>query len=373
MKVVFLSFDFGEYCVRLASALAQEVDVCLLLPDHLMSPYVSLLAPGMDSQPFKKPRLSQLVPQLRMVASLLRYIRHVDPDVVHMQSEHFWFNLAFPFLQRYPLVVTIHDPRSHIGERDAIKVRQWITDYGHRRGDQCIVHATRLKQVVMDRLRIPNDVIHVIPHVACGADMGPPDGLEEDHLILFFGRIWQYKGLDYLIRAEPLITAQVPNARILIAGQGENFARYRRMMVHPGKFTVYNEYLSDTERDDLFRRASLVALPYIDASQSGVIPIAYTFAKPVVATTVGGLPDQVDQGRTGFLVPPHDERALADAIVRLLRDKALRHQMGANGKRKVESEWAPCVVAQQTLAVYHRAIKAAQANPRKRQFSRPRP
>ena len=121
-------------------------------------------------------------------------------------------------------------------------------------------------------------------------------------------------------------------------------------------FIVHNEYISHDKRTELFQRASIVALPYIDASQSGVIPVAYTHAKPVVATAVGSLPEMVDHGRTGYVVPPRDEQALADAIVRLLRDKDLRRQLGANGKHKVNTECSPGVVAEQTLAVYQRAI-----------------
>ena len=86
-----------------------------------------------------------------------------------------------------------------------------------------------------------------------------------------------------------------------------------------------------------------------------VIPVAYTFSKPVVATTVGGLPEMVEDGRTGYLVRPRDERALADAIVRLLQDKELRHRLGASGKRRIDEECSPAVVAQLTLAIYRSA------------------
>ena len=114
----------------------------------------------------------------------------------------------------------------------------------------------------------------------------------------------------------------------------------------------------------MFRRASVVALPYVDASQSAVIPVAYTFGKPVVATTVGGLPELVEDGRTGFLVPPRDEQALADAVVRLLRDRELRHQLGANGKRKVDTECSPDAVAHRTLEVYRCALDAYRSSRR---------
>ena len=75
------------------------------------------------------------------------------------------------------------------------------------------------------------------------------------------------KAWSYLIRAEPRIAAQVPNAKIIIAGRGEDFTRYRQMMVHPDKFIVYNEYVSHERATELFRRASVVVLPYIDATQ----------------------------------------------------------------------------------------------------------
>jgi glycosyltransferase involved in cell wall biosynthesis len=176
---------------------------------------------------------------------------------------------------------------------------------------------------------------------------------------LFFGRIWPYKGLDYLIRAEPLISAVVPDAEIVIAGEGEDMARYRAMMVHPERFTVINDYVSDARRVELFSQAALVVLPYLEASQSGVIPIAYSSARPVVATTVGGLPAMVEDGVTGYLVPPCDEQALAAAILRILQDPELAGQMGRNGQRKINTECSAPVIAGQLLGVYAQARQSA--------------
>ena len=127
-------------------------------------------------------------------------------------------------------------------------------------------------------------------------------------------------------------------------------------MVHPDRFVVHNEFISEACTADYFRRASVVVLPYIEASQSGVIPMAYSAAKPVVATTVGGLPEIVEDGRTGYLVAPRDAAQLADAVSRLLLDAQLRQRMGENGKRKMEAECSPSVIAQKTLDIYHRAV-----------------
>lgn len=357
MKIVFLSFrSVEEYSVRVANALAHEVEILMLLPHQASAQCSSALDPAVIFHPFSLPRARQPLRQIGMIYRLLRRIRGFDPDAIHIQQGHMWFNLALPLLGRYPLVITIHDPKYHIGDKESRRTPQFITDYGHRRGTQLIVHAENLVQVVVDRLHVSPDIVHAIPMIVQGDAAARPEVEEEDNLILFFGRIWEYKGLEYLIRAEPLITAKAPDANFVIAGRGEDFDRYRRMMVHPERFTVHNEYVTADKRAELFRRASLVVLPYIDASQSGVIPVAYTYSKPVVTTTVGGLPELVDHGRTGFLVPPRDERALAEAVVRLLSNRELRHQMGANGKRKIESECSAEEVARRTLAIYRQAI-----------------
>jgi glycosyltransferase involved in cell wall biosynthesis len=91
--------------------------------------------------------------------------------------------------------------------------------------------------------------------------------------------------------------------------------------------------------------------------------LAYSAEKPVVATEVGGLPEMVEHGRTGYLVPPRNVSALADAVVRLLLDRKLRREMGIRGKKKVEAECSPEVVAQKTIDVYRRAGGGSRRSP----------
>lgn len=106
----------------------------------------------------------------------------------------------------------------------------------------------------------------------------------------------------------------------------------------------------------MFHRAALVVLPYTEATQSGVVPVAYNFARPVVGTKVGALAECIDDGKTGLLVPPRDPESLALAIVRILEDETLRTQMGEAGRQKLLRECSPEVVAEQTLHVYSQAI-----------------
>jgi glycosyltransferase involved in cell wall biosynthesis len=364
MKVAIASYGFAEYCIQQANGLVRNCDVLLLLPRGEAEEYRALLDPAVKLVPFASPRLRQPVRQLLSIADQVRQIRRFRPHVLHLQHGHLWFNLALPWLRSYPLVTTIHDPRHHVGDRASQKTPQAVMDFGFRRANQVIVHGQVLKRQVNELLGIAADRIHVIPHVALGPEVAPATGSDTSPQILFFGRIWKYKGLEYLIRAQPLITAAFPEARIVIAGAGEDFEPYRRQMVDPDRFIIRNHFIEPGERDELFRQASIVVLPYIEATQSGVVPLAYACATPVIATRTGALSEAVEDGRTGLLVPPADSDALARAVIELLGDPTRRRTMGMAGRSKLDAECAPAIVARQTIEVYQRAIDDRQCKRR---------
>lgn len=356
MRVVFVSFDFGEYCVRLASALSRKAQVLLVMPTDTIHGQEWLLDPEVDVFTFKKPRLRHGLRQIQTITKIHRIIKAFKPDVIHAQGTHPWFLISLPFLKQYPLVITSHDPRHHIGDRASYKNPQMLLDFGYRHADHVIIHCRALIQSVKEDLGFPLDHIHVVPHIAIGCRPTEPDVTENSNEILFFGRLFAYKGLEYLIQAESLITQAIPDVTIVIAGTGDAIAPYQNMMVHPERFRVEYRWIPEEERVLFFKRTSLVVLPYIEATQSGVIPNAYTFSKPVVATRTGGLPEMVDHGITGLLVPPRDVPALADAIISLLNDPEKRMKMGRAGYKKLQRECSPGVVADQTIAVYKHAL-----------------
>lgn len=364
-RVALISVSFGEYCMRLANALSSRADVLLLMPERVIGPYAKKLDGTVRLFAYQNPRLRQPLRQLLSIRTVMREIRAFLPDILHYQGFHVWFDLALAAWRWYPLVYTVHDFRAHPGDKLTQKTPFWLEMLARRSADQIIVHSRHVEELLAKELGRNVKNIHRLPHIQIGSEPAPVKFKEDENLILFFGRIWEYKGLEYLIRAEPLITSRVPQARILIAGQGEDFERYRRMMKNPEHFLVDNEYISEERAQEYFQRASVVVLPYIEASQSGVIPLAYSAGKPVVATQVGGLPEMVEDGRTGFLVPPCDVPQLADAVVRLLLDRNLRREMGICGKKKIEAECSPEVVAQKTIDVYRRAMEET-AHARKR-------
>jgi starch synthase len=358
-RVAFVSFDFGEYCVPIANALAQRTRVLLLLAEQQLARAATPVDARVELVPFRKPRLRDARGQVRMCRQLVTTIERFAPDVVHLQQGHLWFNLALPLLRRRrPLVVTAHNVTHHPGDAPSRRTPQAVLDFGFRRADRVIVHGRSIGDQARARPAFAGKPVHVIPHVSLVEPVPPVDGdaAGAARTVLFFGRIWPYKGLEYLIRAEPLISERVGDLRIVIAGEGEDFGRYRALMVNHDRFRVENQHVSNARRTELFRAADVVALPYVEASQSGVVSVAQAFEKPVVATAVGALPDAVEDGRTGYVVPPRDVAALADAIVSLLRDERLRRELGRNGRRKLERECSPDSVAIRTMGVYAEAM-----------------
>lgn len=357
MRVACFGFSFIDYTIQIANALSQRgIDTFILLPDEHMEEHLDSIGERVRRYIYKQPRLYSPANVL-LVRRLLRQLSAFNPDIIHIQGGHPWFSLALPWLRlkRRHIVSTLHDARPHLGENHLrTKFTMVLT---RKYSGRIFVHGRNIKELMAQYY--PANKIHVIP---IGEYNVAPlrkyaTGLkEEGNLVLFFGRIYQYKGLEYLIRAEPLITNEVPGAKIVIAGRGESFERYQRMMVNRENFIVHNHYISFKQGAELFERCSLVVLPYIEASQSGVVTAAYGFKKPVVITDVGSLTEVVDDGVTGYVVPPGDEVALARAVIKLLKDEALRKEMGENGYRKLKKDLSWDEIAEKSIQVYQEVL-----------------
>jgi glycosyltransferase involved in cell wall biosynthesis len=145
-------------------------------------------------------------------------------------------------------------------------------------------------------------------------------GLEGKNVILFFGYIRQYKGLMNIIEALPLIRKQINNAHLLVVGEFyDNPQPYLDTIKRLGLgnyITIINKFVANEVVHLYFTAANVVVLPYNEATQSGILSITYGFAKPVVVTDVGGLAELVDDGKSGFIVPPHDVPKLAESVIR---------------------------------------------------------
>lgn len=142
-------------------------------------------------------------------------------------------------------------------------------------------------------------------------------------LLLFFGYIRGYKGLSYLIEAMPLIREKVP-AKLLVVGEFyDDPAPYTELVGRLGLADAVrfeNRYVANEEVEGFFAASDLVILPYVSATQSGIVQIAIASDRPVIVTDVGGLSEAVSPEKTGFVVPPRDPAALARAVIRFFEE-----------------------------------------------------
>jgi len=162
------------------------------------------------------------------------------------------------------------------------------------------------------------------------------------HVLLFFGFVRQYKGLDVLLDVMPIIMKE-KNITLLIVGEfWSDKQSYLDKIDHSGtsaNVRIVDEYVPNEEIGIYFAASDLVVQPYISASGSGICQIAYGFDRPVVATNVGSLPEVVSDGVNGRLVEPCNPRSLALAIMESLEPAILsRFTMNAN-KTKEEFSW----------------------------------
>jgi glycosyltransferase involved in cell wall biosynthesis len=206
------------------------------------------------------------------------------------------------------------------------------------RFDLVFVHGERSRED-FERSWPPTRLM-VIPHGDEGLFGDPPPPGSEPR-ILFFGTWRKMKGLGVLMEAFDRLITRRPEVRLTIAGQpvpeeGESavvraWAAERRDVVE-----IVDEYVPIEAVPDLFGRARVVVLPYLTVYQSGVVHLAMTMQRPVVATNVGELASVVADGVTGFVVPSGDPVALADALERVLADPELARRMGERGRERVK-------------------------------------
>jgi glycosyltransferase involved in cell wall biosynthesis len=208
----------------------------------------------------------------------------------------------------------------------------------YRRFDLVLVHGERTKAEF--ETRWPGARLALVPHgdERVFADEPPPPSDEER--ILFFGFWNKVKGMSVLMDAFDQLLERRPTARLTIAGspqaQQMDVEVVRRWaLAHRDTVRMVDRYVPIEEVSALFASARVVATPYLVGYQSGVVHIAMTMARAVVASDVGDLSAVVIDGETGIIVPPGDAAALSRALERLLSDPELAGRMGAAGRERV--------------------------------------
>jgi len=293
------------------------------------------------------------------MSDMLRLRRAVDADVLHYQ----W--LTMPALDAR--LLPSHRPRA-ITAHYVLPPRPSRRDLAAARGifgrmDAVIAHSEHGAARLREAVGIDPDRVRVIPHGAFDyltrlpreKPLAPELEGAEGPVILFFGLLRPYKGIDTLLEA----FREVRGAELWIVGNPRMDPEPLRRLAEraSGRVRFLTRFVEDAEIPAIFRRADVVVLPYRDAEHSGVVYTALAFGRPLVLSDVGGFSEVAAEG-AARLVPPEDETALAATLEELIADEGAREELAAAARRAAAGPYSWDMIAGQTLDLYRELLES---------------
>jgi glycosyltransferase involved in cell wall biosynthesis len=299
---------------------------------------------------------------------LLQRVRSMRPDIVHIQghSHPTSYLLIDKLLRSVSPAVTVMTAQDVVPKfrkpHHAWSLRRLYPKMQH-----IFLNAEQNKQFLLSsfpgvdpaRLSVSPvpDLIDFLEASDTAPDLGIPAGRR---VVLFFGNIEPRKGILVLIKAFTKVLEQVPDAYLLIAGPPfDDMRKYHDLVDQLGiqqHVGISDKYIPLEQIPGLFERVELLALPYLEGWNSGVIATAYAHGKPVIASDIGGFYEVVKNGDTGFLVPPADDAALADAIILTMTDADL-HRRVSQGAKDFSNNTSWPALAEKTIAAYRNLLQ----------------
>ena len=299
--------------------------------------------------------------------------QEVEFDVIHI---HDWLTAPVGIASKYylnkPLVSTVHSIEIgraqglHSPDSLLIDGLEWWMTYESKRVISC---SSSMKWELENHFHLPSEKITVIPNAV---DISKYEkqidreavkrryGMEPyERVVLFVGRLVPQKGVEYLIRAIPLILQQHGNVKFVIAGDGwskDYLEDLARSVGFIDKIRFLG-FISDSELTELTMSADVLVVPSVYEPFGIVALEGMAAGVPVVAANVGGLSEIIEHDRTGVLVYPKNFESIAWGVNRVLSDPGYSNWLVQNAKRKVQEAYSWEAVAQRTIEVYEEACK----------------
>lgn len=308
-------FKYGSQQAR--SLVAMGHDVAILCRSHSLEfggsdeereDWLSTLrADGI--QLFIVPGRVRSISAVPAMLDLRRDLRRWSPQVVHVHENHDPRLLALT--TGYVTVLTVHDPLGHPGAPELTRAENWVFRRWFVRARRFVVHGAALVEELAPIVGGDQRIV-VIPH-----GMSPrtePLPSPRTPTVLLFGRLEEYKGVGVLLEAMRLVWERRPDVRLIVAGEGEA----ARVVPSDPRITLIPRYIPENEVEPLLSKASLVALPYTQASQSGVGLLALAVGVPVVVSDLGALPELACD--SSFVAEARSPERLAETIIRHVDD-----------------------------------------------------
>ena len=347
-----------RHVVDLASALHRkgyEVEVACSITDGLSKP---LEEAGVPVRPLTR-RLVKRRVSLAYACGVRKLLKKGSFDLVHA---HIYASaVAAAIATRgtgVPLVVTEHTEASWQNLWARLCSR-WT----YRRARRIIAVSTPIERRLIERDGVPPERVTLIPNAVIPASGNPPDladtlpdGWLERPLVGVVARLQPEKGVATFLKAATHVSKVSPEARFLVVGDGPLREELLDLVGHVGlrERVHFLGYRVDAQR--LIGLLDVLVVPSLTEGSPLIVLEAMAAGVPVVASAVGGIPDQVRHGEEGVLVPPDDPNALAGALGALLEDPALARRLGEAGRRRTENEFSHEALVRRIEAIYCAAL-----------------
>lgn len=372
LHVAILSFGLdggmAHYSAMLTNALADFVEVTVITPRSeetasLFRDDITVRTVDVDAS--GNSNLGSAWQNLTAFVGIQHHLYNADPDIVHVP-----FIAGLPStaatlvacMHQSPVIGTVHDPVSHVGQEVSLfgmDLRERLVTFTTRYLDTIIVHGTACREQAR-ALGYPMERVRVLPHGLYTHFETEETAREPaEHTLLFFGKIRPNKGFDRIPEIVDRVAEEVPDVRAIVAGSPDVAPQIdddviertlEELASHP-RVELHDRYIPNDEVPGLFQEASVVVLPYYDATASGVAMIAYTFGTPLVATRTGDLGHMIERDETGLLADPHSTAEIAAQTTTLLTDEALQQACREN-IQAVRGNYSWEKIARETVSLY---------------------
>jgi glycosyltransferase involved in cell wall biosynthesis len=310
------------------------------------------------------------------------YLIQARPDIVQFGSIEFPFEAIFlHILKRKGLILSqiCHEFEARENGNNLLvtlsnQLNRWIFEAF----SIIFFHGESNRQRFLSMFEPPKGRLYIIPHgneklflsvrskITTEMQMRERYGIDTNaSVILFFGNLMPSKGLPDLLKAFSQVYAKENFARLMVVGRPSKLMDMDALTELVAKLgiskatTIDARYFPMEDVAPLMDMATMVIYPYLNSTQSGALQVAYTFGKPVIATKVGGLPEAVENGKSGFLVHPSSPDELADAILKLIKNPSLTREMGAYAKYLSDTRFSWDSIAREILSIYETAVNSS--------------
>lgn len=337
-----------HYASELMNNYSDYFDVIALLPSYSNKDNISnkIKVVEVEAPPnlFKTIKLSF---NFKMHRDVIKKINKVSSKFLNVVDIHPWHLYYIKKIKHEKLIVTIHDPEPHRGEGSwlMMNIIRFVTHRLISASDMVVALGDKQADILKNKYPQKKVISSRLGHsgfLKKTKVFSSPD----NNTFLFFGRIKDYKGLDVLLDALILLKKEIADFKLIIAGEGDISSYSKSLSKLKGNVEANNKFISDDDLSKYFERSSFVVLPYHEATQTGIVPIAYEFERPVIATKVGSLPEVVINEKTGILIPPNNPKKLKESIKQLLINQDKAKILGKNAKEwsKENLDWKKIIL-----------------------------